>query len=103
MEWLARRLAGIPGVVAVTLGGSRSTGTHRPSSDWDFGLYYRGTIDPADVQALGYEGTVTGPGEWAYPMNGGAWLTVDGERVDLLYRDLDDVERWVDASERGEW
>jgi hypothetical protein len=103
MRWLADRLARIPGVVAVTLGGSRGRGTHRPDSDWDFGLYYRGTIDPDDVRALGYEGTVVSPGDWAYPMNGGAWLTVEGQKVDLLYRDLDDVERWIAESNHGRW
>ena len=61
MEWLAELLSRIPGVVAVTLGGSRAHGTHRPKSDWDFGLYYEGTIDPDDVRALGYEGTVVAP------------------------------------------
>ena len=42
MEHLAPRLAAIPGVVAVTLGGSRSTHTAVDGSDWDFGLYYQG-------------------------------------------------------------
>ena len=34
-------------------------------------------------------------------MNGGAWLTVGGARVDLIYRDLDEVLRWTAAA--GEW
>ena len=97
------RLAEIPGVVAVALGGSRARGAERPDSDWDLALYYRGTIDPDAVRALGYEGTVVAPGEWVYPMNGGAWLSVDGEKVDLLYRDLDDVERWTRAAQGGDW
>ena len=103
MRWIADRLAEIPGVEAVALGGSRALGTERPDSDWDFALYYRGSIDPADVGSLGFEGEVTAPGAWAYPMNGGAWLTVHGQRVDLLYRNLDDVARWTRAAERGEW
>ena len=97
------RLAEISGVVAVALGGSRARGAERPDSDWDLALYYRGTIDPDDVRTLGYEGTIVAPGEWAYPMNGGAWLSVDGEKVDLLYRDLDDVEHWTREAESGEW
>lgn len=36
-------------------------------------------------------------------MNGGAWLTVGDEKVDLLYRDLDDVERWTQRAAAGEW
>lgn len=100
-ERLAARLAEIPGVVAVTLGGSRATGTHRVDSDWDFGLYYRGTIDPDDVRSLGWAGQVFGPGDWGRLVNGGAWLQVDGQAVDLVYRDLDDVLRWTAAAEQG--
>ncbi|HEY2550431.1 MAG TPA: hypothetical protein VGI64_07625 [Streptosporangiaceae bacterium] len=101
MEHIASRLAAIPGVVAVTLGGSQATGRHRPDSDWDFGLYYRGTIDAADVRALGWPGEVTGPGGWGPVVNGGAWLTVDGERVDLCYRDLDEVLGAVSDAQAG--
>ena len=97
------RLAEIPGVAAVALGGSRARGAERPDSDWDLALYYRATLDADDVRSLGYEGTVVSPGEWAYPMNGGAWLSVEGEKVDLLYRDLDDVERWTRAAQAGDW
>jgi len=103
MEWLAERLADVEGVTAVALGGSRALGTHRAGSDFDLGLYYRGTIHPEAIRALGYPGTVAAPGEWAYPMNGGAWLTVEAQKVDLLYRDLDDVERWIDEVEQGRW
>jgi predicted nucleotidyltransferase len=35
-------LAELPGVEAVTLGGSRAEGTSRPDSDWDFSLYFQG-------------------------------------------------------------
>jgi predicted nucleotidyltransferase len=101
-ERIAERVATIPGVLAVTLGGSRAQGANRPDSDWDFGLYYRGRLDPDDVRALGWEGTVFAPSEWGGGvMNGGAWLTVDGRRVDLHYRDLDDVEHWLAEAEHG--
>ena len=53
-EHLAVRLAAIPGVVAVTLGGSRATETAVEASDWDLGLYYRDRLDPADVTAFGW-------------------------------------------------
>jgi hypothetical protein len=97
----ARRLARIGGVVAVVLGGSRAGGPAREDSDWDFGLYYRGSLDVAAVRALGYAGAVTEPGEWGPVMNGGAWLTVDGQRVDLIYRELDVVEHWTREAEQG--
>lgn len=44
--WMVPELAALPGVLAVTLGGSRSQGTHRPDSDWDYAVYYRGVFDP---------------------------------------------------------
>jgi len=103
VEHLAAHLAAIPGVVAVTLGGSRATGTAVAGSDWDFGLYYRGRLDPADIAALGWPGRIFGPGEWGRIVNGGAWLRVDGTKVDLIYRDLDDVEHWTAAAEAGEF
>jgi hypothetical protein len=83
-QLIAGRTAMIPGVLAVTLGGSRAQGEHRPDSDWDFGLYYRGRLDPDNVRALGWVGTVFAPGErGGGVMIGGAWLTVEGRRVDL--------------------
>jgi predicted nucleotidyltransferase len=101
MRELASRLSEVPGVLAVTLGGSRAAGTAREDSDWDFGLYYRGEIDPDDVRKLGFEGTVVEPGAWGRIVNGGAWLVVEGQRVDLLYRDLDAVEHWLSEAEAG--
>jgi hypothetical protein len=38
---VADRLGALPCVKAVTLGGSRAEGTHRPDSDWDFSIYYQ--------------------------------------------------------------
>jgi Nucleotidyltransferase domain len=98
---IAARLAQIPGVVAVTLGGSRATGTETADSDWDFGLYYRGVLNPADVEELGLRGQVFAPGDWGRLVNGGAWLEVDGVKVDLIYRDLDEVLRWTAEAEQG--
>ncbi|MFE9168524.1 nucleotidyltransferase domain-containing protein [Streptomyces kebangsaanensis] len=98
----ADRLAALPGVRAVALGGSRAQGTHRPGSDWDFAVYYRDRFDPADLRAVGWEGEVSGIGDWGGGVfNGGAWLVIDGRRVDVHYRDLGVVEHeWAEA-ERG--
>jgi hypothetical protein len=98
---LAPQLARIPGVVAVTLGGSRATGSAEPDSDWDFGLYYERPIDRRDIEALGWPGEVFGVGEWGRIVNGGAWLTVDGQKVDLIYRDLAEVRHWTDEADEG--
>jgi predicted nucleotidyltransferase len=100
---LAEDLAMLPGAVAVVLGGSRVTGTARADSDWDIGLYYRAAapVDPAAVALLGHPGYVSGLGEWGPIVNGGAWLTVDGTPVDVLFRDLDAVEGWARDAEAG--
>ncbi|MFB8774544.1 nucleotidyltransferase domain-containing protein [Streptomyces broussonetiae] len=96
------RLAGLPGVRGVTLGGSRAQGTHRPDSDWDMAVYYRGAFDPDDLRALGWDGEVSGIGGWGGGVfNGGAWLTVEGRRLDVHYRDLDVVERVMAEAEEG--
>ncbi|MEU9592435.1 nucleotidyltransferase domain-containing protein [Streptomyces sp. NPDC048219] len=98
----ADRLAALPAVRAVALGGSRAQGTHRPASDWDLAVYYRGAFDPDDLRALGWPGEVSGIGEWGGGVfNGGAWLTIDERRVDVHYRDLDVVERETAEAEAG--
>lgn len=100
---MAARLTEVPGVRAVALGGSRARGTQRPDSDWDLGLYYRGTPDTAALTALaaavhGSPVEVAGPGGWGPWVDGGAWLRVDGVPVDWILRDLDRVERvWEDC------
>jgi hypothetical protein len=103
MRDLGKRLRDLPGVVAVTLGGSRAGETAREETDWDFGLYYRGRISADDVRALGFEGEVVEPGEWGRLVNGGARLTVEGQRVDLRYRDLEVVEHWLAEGEAGHY
>ncbi|CAM5638344.1 nucleotidyltransferase domain-containing protein [Streptomyces canus] len=96
------RLAALPAVRAVALGGSRAQGTARPDSDWDLAVYYRGAFDPADLRAVGWDGEVSELGGWGGGVfNGGAWLTIDGRRVDVHYRDLDVVERELAEAEEG--
>ena len=93
-------LAAMPGAVAVVLGGSRALGSSDAGSDWDLGVYYRGAID---LTALAARGVVHPPGSWGRLMNGGAWLTCGGEKVDVLLRDLDVVEHWTRRAEEGEF
>ncbi|WP_159945171.1 MULTISPECIES: nucleotidyltransferase domain-containing protein [unclassified Nocardiopsis] len=98
----ADRLASLPGVEAVALGGSRAQGAHRPDSDWDLAVYYRGNFDPQDLRDLGWPGEVSEIGGWGGGVfNGGAWLRIDGRAVDVHYRDLDSVEHELAEAERG--
>jgi Nucleotidyltransferase domain len=99
---VAGRLGGLPCVQAVTLGGSRAEGTHRPDSDWDFSIYYRGCFDPQTLRDIGWPGEVFEVGGWSPGVfNGGAWLEIDGRRTDVHYRDLDVVDRELAASRDG--
>ncbi|MDE3721327.1 nucleotidyltransferase domain-containing protein [Nocardiopsis sp. N85] len=98
----ADRLAGLPRVRAVTLGGSRARGEHRPDSDWDLAIYYRGDFDPEDLRALGWPGEVSEVGGWGGGVfNGGARLRIDGRRADVHYRDLDAVEHQMERARVG--
>lgn len=99
---MAERLAGVPGVSGVMLGGSRARGEHRPESDWDLGVYYRGAaLDLGALRELaGPDVEVAGPGGWGPWVDGGAWLQIGGVSVDWILRDLDRVERvWEDCTE----
>lgn len=105
---IANRLTDVSGVVGVCLGGSRARGTHRPDSDFDLGLYYRPPLDTATLRLLAAELTggsveVTEPGGWGTWVDGGAWLTVDGHRVDWIYRDLDRVHRIWQECQAGHY
>ena len=101
---IADALYALDGVEAVALGGSRAAGLERPDSDWDFGLYYRGAFDPQQVRDLGYDGYVSELGEWGGGLfNGGAWLRIQGRKVDVMFRDLDVVEHELAQARVGQF
>ena len=97
---LVDELTAAPGTIAVVLGGSRAIGTSDAASDWDLGVYYRGSID---LTAWTARGTIYPPGCWGRIMNGGAWLRCGDLKVDVILRDLDVVEHWTRRAERGEF
>lgn len=108
---LVARLREVPGIAAVALGGSYASGTAHPDSDIDLGLYYRDAA-PFSIDAVRRVAnevndtpnpTVTDFGGWGEWVNGGAWLTVQGQRVDFIYRSIERLQHWIDESTRGEW
>ncbi len=105
----AADLSAVAGVSAVTGGGSRARGTHRPDSDVDLGVYYeRGRLDARALEVLaerwgGAPVQVARPGGWGPWVDGGAWLTVDDAPVDWILRDLDRVREQCARAIRGEF
>ncbi|MCA1391371.1 nucleotidyltransferase domain-containing protein [Bradyrhizobium sp. IC3123] len=101
-------LADVPGVQAVVLGGSRARGRAHAASDYDIGLYFKSVLDTGRLLAAAKTiaddpaaTTVTPVGEWGPWIVGGAWLSVEGRKVDLLYRDADAVEAVMESCGAG--
>lgn len=102
-------LSVVPGLRAIALGGSRSRGEASQNSDYDIGLYYDGgSLDLASLEKAlkslddrHRDGLLNPPGAWGPWINGGAWLTVGGEPVDILLRDLSRVEQTVNDCVAG--
>ena len=111
-DWLrplVDELGALPGVEAVVLGGSHARGRAQLGSDVDLGLLYRDTR-PIEVGALrtlsarwndAADPVVTDLYEWGPWVNGGAWLTLRSQRVDLLYRSIDRVEQTIAEARAG--
>lgn len=107
---IAKKLVSIDGVVAVTLGGSTARGAADTASDLDLGVYYRAEAKPnvdrfrelaKELDDDGAPLSVTGFGDWGPWINGGAWLKVDGTRVDWLYRELGHVVQTIGDCRAG--
>ncbi len=108
---LTERLSGISGVKAVVLGGSHARGCARAESDIDLGLLYSDAA-PFSIHRLRElaeavndtpDPLVTDFYGWGQWVNGGAWLTIGGQRVDFIYRSLDHVERVIADAEAGRY
>ena len=110
LERVSAALAAVPGVVSVVLGGSRAVGAAHASSDTDIGLYFseRAELDVERlrgvVRSLVDEpeaAQVTEVGGWGPWIVGGGWLTIGGQKVDLLYRPIESVERVIRECREG--
>jgi len=108
---LATRLGAIRGVTAVVLGGSHARGRARPESDIDLGLLHS-DASPFEIERVRElavsvndtpEPVVTGFYEWGPWVNGGAWLTIGGQRVDLIYRSIEHIDRVISDAEAGRY
>src|SRR5690242_15615451 len=110
VQTIVDKLIDVAGVKAVVLGGSWASGTQRPDSDIDLGIYYSedSPLDILRIREIAFElndfanPVVTGLGGWGKWVNGGAWLTIKGQRVDFLYRNIEFVSSIIDDCRRGE-
>src|SRR5260370_17376460 len=94
LQQLVDHLKPVHGLKAIVLGGSYASGSQRPDSDLDIGLYYNEN-QPLDIGHLRSIASILNDfpnptftdlavsGTW---LNGGASLTIGRQRVDLLYR-----------------
>ena len=110
LDRLVNGLSRVPGARAIALGGSRALGTASEHSDYDLGVYYDPNfaldIDALRAVAVGLDdsgpvATVTPICGWGPWINGGGWLTIRGQPVDVLYRDLSRTRRVIDECPRA--
>ena len=108
---LVSRLGAIPGIKAIVLGGSYARGRAQADSDIDLGLFYLEATpfsiervrDIAEQVNNTPRPVVTEFYGWGPWVNGGAWLTIGGQRVDLIYRSFEKVEQVIAEAEAGRY
>ena len=101
----------IRGIQAVVLGGSHARGRAQPGSDIDLGLLYseaapfliQNIRELAEAVNDTPRPVVTEFYGWGPWVNGGAWLTVGGQRVDFVYRSLEHLGRVIADAEAGRY
>jgi hypothetical protein len=106
------RLCGIPNMAAVVLGGSYAAGCATSDSDLDLGLYYR-RASPFSIEQVravaesvavpGLAPTVTDFYGWGPWVNGGAWIQTSAGKVDLIYRNIEQVAEVIEEGRSGVW
>jgi Polymerase beta, Nucleotidyltransferase len=113
---VTQRLSKVESVVAVVLGGSHARGDAKPNSDIDLAMYYHpeNPLNIAQLRALadeleGADPTLKlyedrGPtelGGWGPFINGGAWLEIQGQRMDWLYSNISEVQQAISDAVAG--
>ena len=109
LQQLVDVLKPVHGLRAIVLGGSYASDSQRPDSDIDIGLYYykEQLLDVEHIRTIATQlndipdPVVTDLGGWGTWVNGGAWLTIQGQRVDFLYRNINFVSSTLDDCNAG--
>ena len=99
-----------PDVQAIAVVGSYASGTQRLDSDIDACVFYRRDLDVdglADSICTEFalstsDVSLTPRGGWGNWVDGGGWLTLEGQRVDVVYRCLERLGRELKRIQAGE-
>ena len=111
IENFVQELSEIENIQAIVLGGSNATGRANENSDIDLGLYYYETA-PFSIEDISRivtkysknnDSVVVGFYEWGPWVNGGAWIHTEVGKVDILYRNIDQVENIINEAQIGQW
>jgi hypothetical protein len=112
LEAAVETLKTVSNVVALVLGGSYARGVANESSDIDIGVYYRESAPLAIKEIRAAAESMSTPGAtpvvtdlygWGPWVNGGAWIQTPATKIDLVYRNLDQVEKVIAEGKRGIW
>ena len=111
LDNITNSLKKIDGIKGVVLGGSYATGMATESSDLDIGIYYM-PESPFDIQKIKQlaasladqeSPVVTGFYEWGPWVNGGAWIKTANDKVDFLYKNIEQIIATIDNAQNGIW
>lgn len=108
---LTEDLNKIENIQAIALGGSHATGRANKNSDIDLGIYYYekepfsiGMIKEIALKyAINDDSVVVGFHEWGPWVNGGAWIYTEIGKVDIIYRNINQVEITIADAQSGKW
>ena len=111
LDDFTNELKNIDNIKAIVLGGSYATGMATGTSDLDIGVYYF-EEEPFDINAVKLlaekyanvdKPTVTGFYEWGPWVNGGAWIKTAKGKVDILYKNIDQITSTIANAKKGVW
>src|SRR6187431_1842351 len=111
LDRITKDLKNIDNIKAIVLGGSYATGMATDTSDLDIGVYYF-KEEPFDINTIKLIAekyanvdtpTVTGFYEWGPWVNGGAWIKTTNGKVDILYKNIDQITSTIENAKKGVW
>lgn len=111
LDAMVSALKDVEGIVAIVLGGSYAAGLANEKSDLDIGLYYseKSPFDIEKVRSVASSFSIAGMPlvtdfyEWGPWVNGGSWMMTAIGKVDLLYRNIDQVQQTINDAVNGIW